>query len=481
MKKIFDKLISILQKKKEFVIAAVILIVAVAVAGSFLSVYKRNTNSGADKTAETEANPTEQSTERKDTKKEDNSGENANAETSDSGEYILPEISELRGVWFSYYDWIALQTEDEEEFRERVSQVMNEVVDMKFNTIFVHVHSHSDAYYESKYFPMSKYAAGSMGKKLSYDPLSIMIEEAHKKGIYFHGWMNPYRVTSDDGKTEDGALSFEGVSWEEIPKNSIVKKWYNATEHNRNVLYHDGNYFLNPSKDEVKEYLADSVEELVSNYDIDGVHFDDYFYPGIDDSDEALSFDLQEYESSGSKLSVADWRRQNVSETVQLIYKTVKAVNPEVEFGISPAGNLDNLRSDSMYFTDIDAWLLNEGYLDYVIPQIYWGFEQRNKDGSLSPSAYENCLNRWCELPKRDEVKLYIGLALYRCGLDIKDNNSVSEWASHSDIILRQVQALRSKENVSGFCLFDYRDLSRKEAKTEVENLHNFISQEKVN
>ncbi|MCR4674369.1 MAG: family 10 glycosylhydrolase, partial [Lachnospiraceae bacterium] len=234
-------------------------------------------------------------------------------------------------------------------------------------------------------------------------------------------------------------------------------------------------------KEEVQEYLLDTVEELVSNYDVDGVHFDDYFYPTLDDSDSELSFDLEEYELSGSGLSVADWRRENVSGTVKKIYERIKSVDESVEFGVSPAGNLDNLDSDTVYFTEIKTWMAEEGYVDYVIPQIYWGFEQRNRDGSLSPSAYENCLNRWSEIPRRDGLNLYIGLALYRCGLDINDNNTVSEWLSYNDIIKRQVESLRQKENVGGFSLFDYRDLSRVEAETEVENLYNFISSEEDN
>ena len=496
MKKILFNLINLLKEKKEFTIAAIILVIVVVVVGSFLSVSKKEKNAESEYTVE----------DTKDTKSDSNSqsdSSESNSDSSDSdntdsdsdmknsGENILKkgeiegqslmDYDQFRGVWFSYYDWIALQTDDEEEFRKKAKGVMEQVKSMDLNTIFVHVHSHSDSYYPSAYFPMSKYATGSMGKSLSYDPLEIMIEEAHKRGIHFHAWLNPYRITSDDGKTEDGALSFQGVSWEEVPEDSIVKKWYNSSETSRNVLYHDGNYFLNPSKEKVRQYLCDTVKELVTTYDVDGVHFDDYFYPSIDDSNPDMSFDLTEYEASGSGLSVSEWRRQNVSDTVKMIYQTVKEADEEVTFGISPAGNLDNLRSDSMYFTDIDTWLSEEGYLDYVIPQIYWGFEQKNKDGSLSSSAYENCLNRWSALPRRDGVDMYIGLALYRCGLDISDNNSPSEWVSHSDIILRQVQSLENKENVSGFCLFDYRDLSRQGAKTEVENLYNFISQEETN
>ena len=481
MKEILFQLINLLKKKKEFAVAAMILVIVVVVAGSFLSVSKKEKHKESEYTTEDAETETGDSDNKQSNRTDTKTIGTSNLKKGEIEGESLMEYDEFRGVWFSYYDWIALQTDDEKDFRQNAKEVMEQVKDMGLNTIFVHVHSHSDSYYPSGFFSMSKYAAGSMGRSLSYDPLEIMIEEAHKRGIHFHAWMNPYRVTSDDGHTEDGTLSFQGVSWEEVPEDSIVKKWYNSKESNRNVLYHDGNYFLNPSKEEVRTYLCDAVKELVTTYDVDGVHFDDYFYPSIDDSNPQMNFDLPEYEVLGTNLSPSDWRRQNVSDTVKKIYETVKAADKDVVFGISPAGNLDNLRSDSMYFTDIDTWLWEEGYVDYVIPQIYWGFEQKNKDGSLSPSAYENCLNRWSELPRRDGVDMYIGLALYRCGLDISDNNSPSEWLSHSDIILRQVQSLRSKENVSGFCLFDYRDLSRQGAKTEVENLYNFISQEETN
>ena len=403
-------------------------------------------------------------------------GTEEEAETVEQQEPALPEIEKVRGVWFSYYDWIEMQTDDEETFRKNAVAVMDKLTENHLNTIIVHVHSHSDSYYPSKYFPMSMYCTGKMGKELSYDPLSIMIEEAHAKGIRIHAWMNPYRVTSSGGESVDGSLKFDGVKWEYIPEDSIVKQWKNSESTSRNVLYHDGQYYLNPSKEEVQNYLASTVKELVENYDVDGVHFDDYFYPMVNDSDASKSFDLQEYYESGSTLSVANWRRENVSKTVALIYKTIKDVDPTVEFGVSPMGNLEVLKSDNQYFTDIDTWLSDEGYLDYVMPQIYWGFHQKNKDGSPSPAAYENCLNSWQNLSKHEGLSLYVGLGLYRCGTDAKDNNAVSEWLSNSDIISRQVKLIDEKEDVAGFCLFDYRDLSREAAQPEVLNLKEYLS-----
>ena len=149
---------------------------------------------------------------------------------------------------------------------------------------------------------------------------------------------------------------------------------------------------------QVRQMVADGVGEIVSNYDVDGIHFDDYFYPSVSDADPSLWFDKPEYDASGSSLSIADWRRNNVNRMVRDVYETVKEIDPSVEFGISPAGNVDNLRKNTANFVDIDAWLSNPGYVDYIMPQLYWGFERRDYSGNIAAYAYENNLMTWIRL-----------------------------------------------------------------------------------
>ena len=370
--------------------------------------------------------------------------------------YVSEEKVEIRGVWFSFYDWLDLPR-DEIAFRQATSNIMNQLQSRGLNSIFVHVHSHSDSYYPSKYFPPSKFATGSMWRGFEFDPLKIFIDEAHQHGIQFHAWLNPYRVTS----TNSPALQ---VTWDEIPESSIVKIWKNSSPNQRFVLYHNGQYYLNPANEEVVKYLTDSITELVKNYDVDGIHFDDYFYPSVSDS----NFDRQDYDNSYVDVSISQWRRDNVSGLVRSVYLAVKNEKPNVKFGISPAGNLDHLRSDSQYFTDIDRWMSEPGFIDYILPQIYWGFDLRNGDGSLSKYAFEPCLNDWLSIPRDSNVDFYAGLALYKTGR----NND--EWIYNHDIIAREIQSIRNK-NLGGFVLFDYRNLFDSESADEVQNMVNIL------
>ena len=336
---------------------------------------------------------------------------------------------------------------------------MSDIKNRGMNAIFCHVHSHSDSYGQKlKSFPLSKFMV-TKDSNPNFDPLEYMIESAHKQGLSFHAWVNPYRVTNSMMKN--------------IPDNSIVKQWMGDPSKQRNVLLHDGNYYLNPSSAEVRSYLVNSISEICKNYEVDGVQFDDYFYPSLNDSDPAKSFDKAEYDASGSSLGITQWRRENVSMLVKDVYKAVHEARPQAVFGISPVALLSNLRSDKSYFVDIDRWMASNEYIDYIMPQLYHGFEAKTRTGILAPHSYINCLNSWVELKRKSNsnVKLYIGLGLYRTGKDIKDGNAVSEWLRYNDILLRQVKAARETGEVSGFGIFAYQNFREAPAVLELNNL----------
>ncbi len=376
---------------------------------------------------------------------------------------------ELRGVWFAYYDWEAMPRE-EEAFRQAAASVMDRLRELGMNAVFLHVHSHSDSYYlRSSYFPASLYAFGTMGEPLSFDPLAIMIEEAHARQISVHAWLNPYRITSNSEERTN-------VTWQDIPEDSLVRQWRNSPEHERSILKYNDLYFLNPAREEVKQLLTDTITELVSEYSVDGVHFDDYFYPSINSGYEGSAFDTPEYEASGSDLSLADWRRENVTDLLRSIHAAVREVDPRLVFGVSPAGNLDNLRSSSMYFTDIDGWLAAEGCVDYIMPQLYWGFEASDGSGGRASWAFENNLSRWMGLDRADGIALYIGLPLFRTGSDTTFKGNESEWYSSDDIIARMIRCCREQEAVEGFVIFDYEDLNRPGAAAETEHMRQEIA-----
>lgn len=372
--------------------------------------------------------------------------------------YVGPAGSseELKGVWISYLTWNQLPKE-QEAFKSAVNQMFDNCRSWGMNAVFVHVRSHGDAVYPSSIFPWSKFSGGNPG----YDPLAYMIEAAHGRGLQFHAWINPYRIT--------GYL----MSWDEVSPDSPAKRWLSdgTNSNDRYVLNHNNAYYYNPSVEEVKQMVTAGVMEVVRGYDIDGIHFDDYFYPALNDSDESRWFDYPEYLASGSAENVVQWRRDQVSDLVHRVYQAVKTEKPQVLFGISPQGYVEYLKSDSNLFVDIDRWMSQDGFIDYIMPQLYWGFETKTASGEAAPYAFEQNLSTWIDLKKRGNVTLYLGLGLYKAGADIKDYNEVSEWLRRDDIISREVSTGRSTGEVGGYCFYSYDSFLQPVAQREVGNL----------
>lgn len=367
---------------------------------------------------------------------------------------------EMRAMWISYLEYMDMP-KNEAGFKAAIDQMFDRCVQMNMNAVIVHVRSHSDAMYPSAYYPWAIFASGTQGVDPGYDPLAYMVSAAHNRGLEFHAWLNPYRVTG------------YGSYWDQTSAASPAKIWLSDGDptNDRWVLLHKGEYYLNPSVPQTRQLVIDGIKEIVSNYDVDGIHFDDYFYPTVKDSDPSQAFDQPEYAASGSGMSIADWRRNNVNLLVKDIYSAVKAINPSVEFGISPAGNVDNLRRNDSYFVDIDRWLSQPGYIDYIMPQLYWGFERRDAQGNIAAYAYENNLKTWMQLTAKGNAKLYIGLNMANAGTAVSDNNSVSEWLRYNDVIARQVTAARVTGKVSGFAFFRYGMFNQSAAQQEVANL----------
>lgn len=373
---------------------------------------------------------------------------------------------ELKGVWISYLEWEKLP-KGEAEFKQAVDGMMDNCVNWGLNAIFLHAHSHTDAMYPSQILPWSKFASGVQGVSPGYDPFGYFVEAAHARGLQVHAWFNPYRVTGYH------------MSWDDVSPYGPVKQWLtdDTTANDRYVLLHDGEYYLNPASPEVRVFLALTVREVLEKYPIEGVHFDDYFYPNVKDDDPARWFDWPEYAASGSTLSIADWRRENVSQLVSLVYQTVKAVRPDAVFGVSPQGVIGNLRSNTGMYVDIDRWLSSEGMVDYIMPQLYWGFEAKTSSKQPASHAFAPNLNSWITLKNKGNVKLYLGLGLYRAGTNVADHNDVSEWLRYNDIMKRQVEMARATGQVSGFCFFSYSSFLEATSAAEVQNLLPLLKQ----
>lgn len=359
------------------------------------------------------------------------------------------ETEEFNALWISYLEFNDRLKDPatgklgftKERFKATIDEMFDNAVSLKMNAVVVHVRPFADAMYPSKIFPWSKYISGTQGKDPGYDPLEYMVEAAHERGLQFHAWINPFRVTNNttDVKT--------------LAKKHPARKWLTNDEDfdDRYVLKYDGKLYLNPAETYVQILIEEGIEEIVKNYDVDGIHFDDYFYPNLG-KNYKKNFDYLEYqeyvewciENDVRVLSIADWRRDNINLLVSEIYYLIKEIDESVVFGISPGGFLDNLFLNDRYYIDIKTWLSEPGYVDYICPQIYWTFSHKTY-------PFDKTLDRWLALRTNPEVKMYVGIAAYKAGSDLEP-----DWKNDPNVLKKQVEYSRKTGQVGGFIYFRY-------------------------
>jgi len=345
--------------------------------------------------------------------------------------YKTLNYGEVKGVWLSYIELSGILTgKSEAVFRKNFADMMDNCLSIGINTVYVHLRPFGDALYESDYFPWSKYVTGKIGAAPSFDPLAVMLDEAHKRGISFQGWLNPMRINAD-------------ADISKISADYAVGRWYADPNQNGKYIVKCGDYwYLNPAYDECIELISRGASEICAKYNVDGIHIDDYFYPVTD-----ASFDAAAYKASGFS-SVSGFRTYNCSAMVKSLYAAVKKGNPNALFGISPQGSIEN--NYNMLYADVEKWCRNEGFCDYVAPQFYYGF-----DNSSQP--YKKCVAEWQEMVNYSGVKLITGLAVYKIGKeDIWAGNGKDEWLTEKQIIKRQIQEARSLKNYGGVIFYSY-------------------------
>lgn len=367
---------------------------------------------------------------------------------------------ELRGMWISYLEFDN-KLLDEASFKAKIDTMFERCVELNMNAVFVQVRPFSDALYQSKYFPWSSVVAGTQGTNPGYDPLEYMVTKAHALGLDIHAWVNPYRVTATYSGTVASAMKA-------LSDDNPAKIWYNSEneEENRNVLNYEKQLYYNPASADVRNLITNGVKELVKNYDVDGIHFDDYFYPTFTAKNVETAFDAEEYNDyvyGGGDKTIAQWRRNNVNLLIAKVYKAIKLIDEDCVFGVSPAGNINNLRSDLQYYVDLDTWMNKEGYIDYICPQIYWGFE----NGTYS---FDTVYDQWVQLERREGLKIYIGIAAYKAG-----TSNTEEWSSKSNILKRQIVYGREDGNTDGFLFFRYDSFNTSAIKKELKNLQTVL------
>lgn len=410
-------------------------------------------------TAETASSPTTSAASKATTGAGASAGATTSSSTTQAATAVQPAVTdarEFRGAWLTYMD-LSFQGKTEAQFQAKIDEMYDALLDMGFNAVVAHVRPFADSYYPSQYFPFSKYLTGTQGKDPGYDPLEYMVSAAKKRGLEFHAWLNPFRVLA--GSTDLNMLS----------KNHPARLWRTDqdTGNDEWAVNANGGIYLNPGIPEVQKLIIDGVREIVENYDVDGVHIDDYFYPTTDEAFDRKAYEAYQKKAGAGAMSLGDWRRANVSGLVAGIYRAVKQINANVVFGVSPAAN--NLTNFEKLYADIKRWVSSKGYLDYIAPQCYFGFEYDYKT-SLQAFDFVSLARYWSELVEEESVQLYYGLGIYKSGETDRNSN---EWIENTDIIARQVEHIRGIENASGFIVYSYRELtgSGKSLVQERENL----------
>lgn len=364
----------------------------------------------------------------------------ATADTPESDE-------EMRGVWVSYME-LSMENESsktQKAFEDKFTEIAQKCRESGFNTLIVQVRPFCDALYKSSYFPWSHILTGTQGENSQYDALQIMCDICKENNLKIHAWINPYRVSSN-----------------ETPKKLSDNNPY--IKNSKIGIKTDNGIFLDPSNETAQQLISDGVKEIAENYDVDGIQFDDYFYPTEDES-----FDKKQYEAYIEKygkensMSLDNWRMQNVNTLICKVYRTIKSVDSSVEFGISPQGNIGN--NDGLY-ADVKSWCTCKGFADYICPQIYFSLE--------NPALpFEDCLDSWTSLDFDENVKLYVGLGGYKAGNGEYDEET---WLLSDSILADEYDILRNNKSVRGFMLYSYNSLEDDTAKKEINNLINALN-----
>lgn len=344
---------------------------------------------------------------------------------------------EWRAVWVSYLEFAEMDFSSESAFRADAAALMDNCLSLGLNTVIAQVRPFGDALYRSSLFPWSHLCTGVQGQDPGFDPLDVLLTEAHARGLSLEAWVNPYRLRS--------SASMPPVLAESSLPNT----------HPEWVCTVNEGVYLNPAIPEAADYVVQGVAELVQNYAVDGIHFDDYFYPTTDPSIDAAQF------AASGEADLTAWRRANVTRLVKAAHDAVKAADPTLRFGVSPQGNPDNDRNEQ--YTDLSVWLTASGadaVVDYLCPQIYWGYGYTLSSGSTR-FAFENITAEWLALPRAESTALYFGLGAYRVGVGDGGANadSVSQWCTGS-ALARQVNDLRSA-GAGGWALYRYGSLFR--------------------
>jgi uncharacterized lipoprotein YddW (UPF0748 family) len=352
----------------------------------------------------------------------------------------------FRGAWIATVaniDWPSKEAVgDTEKQQEEMIWILDSLESIGINAIIFQVRPTADALYYSEYEPASHWLTGKQGDSLSWDPLEWTIREAHLRGMEVHVWLNPYRVNL--ATTDTSILAAEHV-FRQHPE------WF--WEYNKQ-------WYFDPGLDVTREWICTIVQDIITRYDVQAIHMDDYFYPypaggkQIPDSETFAKYP-RGFED------IRDWRRDNVNLAIQAISETIHECKDSVEFGISPFGVWRNADVDSTgsatkagitnyddLYADIRLWI-QKGWIDYVLPQLYWEIGKKVAD-------YEILAHWWANEVRGTNCKLYIGMAPYRLGSE----KEAAAWRTGNEID-RQMKINRTIPQIEGECFYSAKPLLR--------------------
>lgn len=351
--------------------------------------------------------------------------------------------TELRGIWIASVvniDWPTKPNLSLDSLKGSYMRILDTYDELNFNAVFVQLRTAGDALYPSQFAPSSRFLTGKEGRIIEYDIVPWLIEETHSRNMEFHAWINPYRATTSLDTT--------------ILDHSHV--YYTHPEW---IIRYGKKYYLNPGEKGVQDHLLQVITELTKNYEIDGVHFDDYFYPYKIDG-EYFNDSLSYHDRINKSLTVDDWRRKNINEFVAACKKTIYQLDSFVQFGISPFGVWRNKADDitgsdtragqTIYddlYADSRHWIEHNS-LDYIAPQAYWSMDY--------PAASHRVLVDWWA-DEVGELPVYMGIGAYKF-----QNNHDSVWYDLNEVP-RQIDYSRITEKIDGFIFFSAKTLMRKE------------------
>ncbi len=334
--------------------------------------------------------------------------------------------NDIRGVYISYLEFLNNFYGNNKKINQtKIDKMIDNIKINELNSIFLHVSPFSDSIYNSKLFPYSYTLTGKEGKNPGFDYLEYFIKKSHEKNIKIHAWINPYRISFSDKNS--------------ISDNNPAKKLINTSS----VKIDKKGIYYNPASEIVKSLIVRQVEEIINKYDVDGIHFDDYFYV----QNNIDNVEYMNYVSNGGELSLDEFRLDNTSDLIKRVYKVIKKKDPKIVFSIAPDGNINN--NYLYHFADVKTWLKNDSFVDIIMPQIYYGFNNEY-------APFDKVLNKWINLCINKNIKIVPVLASYKVNqIDNESGSGKMEGIKDTSVINKQIETIRNR-SLDGYALFRY-------------------------